>query len=260
MEVRYHVLVLKADPGAVKRALKKLAVLMAAEHLEYIVCRCLDHLIAFSKDNCLKNVYELGDVGHLYTLAVLVEDIEVDACDERVADRVLLIKEARIGAFLNVIPCAPLVNHEADPAVRVISVHDGGMLLDEFFHGECFRERHIPLFVIELSGRTLVIPIVGKRVIVERKAVHVTEVLRVCALLSEAFTEHCLCPVIVLVCRAYSKLLDLLVRIKLLYKSLIVLIEICVVLRDHVAAASPCLVADSEIIYCPGLLAAVGSS
>ena len=191
---------------------------------------------------------------------MLVEDVEVDACDERVADRVLLIKEARIGAFLNVIPCAPLVNHEADPAVRIISVHDGGMLLDEFFHCESFRERHIPLFVVEFSGRTLVIPVVRECVIVECETVHIAKVLRVCALLSEAFTEHCLCPVIVLVCRAYSKLLDLLVRIKLLNKSLIVLIEICVVLRDHVSAAAPCLVADCEIVDCPGLLPAVSSS
>ena len=233
---------------------------MAAEHLEYIVCRGLDHLVAFSKDNCLKNVYELCDVGHLYTLAVLIEDIEVDACDERVTDSVLLVKEARIGAFLNVIPCTPFVDHKTDPAVRVISVHDGGMLLDEFLHGESFRERHIPLFVVEFSGRTLVIPVVRECVIVECEAVHIAEVLRVCALLSEALTKHCLRPVIVLVCRAYSKLLDLLVGIELLNKSLVMLIEICVVFRNHVAAAAPCLVADCEIVDRPGLLPAVGSS
>ena len=109
---------------------------------------------------------------------MLVEDIEVDACDECITDSILLIEEARVGAFLNVIPCAPFVNHETDPAVRIVSVHDGRMLLDELFHCESLGKSHVPLFVIELSSRTLVIPVVRECVIVERKAVHITEVLR----------------------------------------------------------------------------------
>ena len=191
---------------------------------------------------------------------MLVEDVEIDACNERIADSVLLIEEARVGAFLNVVPCAPLVNHETDPAVRVISVHDGGMFLDELFHGESFRERHIPLFVIKLCGRALVIPIVRERVVMEREAVHVTEVLRECALLSEALAEHRLSPVVVLIRRTYRELLDLLVGIVLLNECLIVLVEVCVVLGNHVSAASPCLVANCEIVDRPGLLPAVSSS
>ena len=233
---------------------------MAAVHLEDIVCRCLDHLLAFGEDDCLQNVYELGNVGHLYALAVLVEDVEVDAGDECISDSILLIEEARVGSFFNVVPCAPLIDHETDPAVRIVSVHDGRMLLNELFHRKCLGESHVPFFVVKARSASLVIPVVRKCVIVERQAVHVAEVLRECSLLSEALAKKCLGPVIVFIGRTYGKFLDLLVLIVVLNKCLVLLIEVSVVLGDHVAAAAPCLVAYCKVVNCPGLLPAIGSS
>ena len=159
---------------------------MAAVHLEYMVCRRLYHLLAFCQDHCLENVYELGDVGHLDSLAVLVEDVEVDACDQGIADSVLLIQEPGIRAGLDIVPCAPFVYHQADPAFGIVSVHYRGVLLDEFLHREGLGEGHVPLLVVELGRRTLGIPVVGERVVVEGQAVHVTEVLGEGSLLPEA--------------------------------------------------------------------------
>jgi hypothetical protein len=48
---------------------------------------------------------------------VLVEDVEVERGDERVAQRVLLVQEAGLGALLDVVPRAPLVDDQADRLV-----------------------------------------------------------------------------------------------------------------------------------------------
>ena len=110
---------------------------------------------------------------------MLIEYVEVDAGDERISDRILLIEEAGVGSFFNVIPSTPFVDHETDPAVRVISVHDRRVLLNELFHIKCLGKSHVPLFVIEACGTSLMIPVVRNGVVMERKAVHVTEVLRI---------------------------------------------------------------------------------
>ena len=123
-KVGNHVLLFKSDLCSVDRTLKQSAVLMAGEHLEHMICRRPDHLVAFSEDDSLKHVYKLCYISHLYSLAVLVEHIEVDRSDQRVSYSVLLIEEAGIRSFLDIVPCTPFVDHETDPAVRIVPVHN----------------------------------------------------------------------------------------------------------------------------------------
>ena len=54
------------------------------------------------------------------------------AAHQRIAEGVLLVEKTGVGARLGVIPRAPFVHDQADPPLRVVPVHDGGVLRDEF--------------------------------------------------------------------------------------------------------------------------------
>src|ERR1017187_9847246 len=57
---------------------------------------------------------------------MLDEDVDVERRHQRVAQRVLLEQEARIGAWLNVPPRAPLVQGQPDALAWIVLVNEGG--------------------------------------------------------------------------------------------------------------------------------------
>ena len=99
-------------------------------HPEDMVCRSKDHLRTVGKDHRLKYIHDLGDVRHLQTGSMAIEDVKAHGSDHGVAHGVLLEEVARVGARLYVEPCSPLVEKKADSALRIISVHDGLMILE----------------------------------------------------------------------------------------------------------------------------------
>ena len=67
------------------------------------------------EDHRLQHVDDLGDVGHLHAVVVLVEDVEREAGEHGVAERVLLVEAVAGVARLDAIPGAPFVGVELDP-------------------------------------------------------------------------------------------------------------------------------------------------
>ena len=53
---------------------------------------------------------------------------KLSAGHQRVAQRVLLVEEAGLGAGLDVVPGAPLVHDQADPFLGIGLVHDRRVL------------------------------------------------------------------------------------------------------------------------------------
>ena len=115
----------------------------------------------------MKDIDGLRDVRHTYSVAVLVKDVEVNARNKSVTDRVLLVEESGVCAFLDIIPAPPLVNHKCEYLPRIVFVHDVRVLRDDLVHLECLKERDVPLFIGEIGRAALVIPVVGKCVIMQ---------------------------------------------------------------------------------------------
>ena len=51
-----------------------------------------------------QHVHHLSDICHLHTITVLVKQIQVDTCHQRIPHGILLIQEAGVGAGLHIIP------------------------------------------------------------------------------------------------------------------------------------------------------------
>ena len=209
------------------------------------------HLRAVGEDDGLQDVDGLGDVGHAHAVGVLVEQVQRQRGDHGVAHGVLLVEEAGVRAGLHVVPGAPLVHHERDALLRVVLVHDRAMAGEQRLHEERLAQRHLVLLAGEVRGAALVVPVVGGRgVVVQGEAVHVRA----------GVLHQDLGPVVVRVAhvraRAAGDLEDLLFAV-LLDVALVAAVEVRVVLRPHVAAAAPVLVAHAEVVDLPGLGVAV---
>ena len=89
-------------------------ILMDGKHLEDMIRRGQDHPVILGQDDRLQHIDQLGDIGHPDTVAVVVEQIQVDRRHDGIADGVLLIKKTRIGARLDIIPGSPLIDDQAD--------------------------------------------------------------------------------------------------------------------------------------------------
>ena len=79
-------------------------------------------------------IYKLGDIRHGDPVTMLVEYIKIYSCHKSISHCILLIQESRIGTRLNIIPCTPFVNHQANLMILIILVHDSGMAADKFIH------------------------------------------------------------------------------------------------------------------------------
>ena len=98
--------------GRVERQRNVLGVLVNGVHLEYVVGRRENHLVAFSQYHRLQYVDYLRDVAHAEAVCIFVENVECGACQECVAEGVLLIEVSGDSAWLLVGPDAPFVHVE----------------------------------------------------------------------------------------------------------------------------------------------------
>ena len=78
MEVRYHILFFFSDGSAFHKAFDQGVILMMLIHIENVICRSLDHLVAFGQDHSLKDVDQLGNICHLDTVTVLIENVQIN--------------------------------------------------------------------------------------------------------------------------------------------------------------------------------------
>src|SRR6185369_1467507 len=73
-------------------------VLMNAIHLEHVIRWSQHHLLAICQCHRLQHVHHLRDVGHLHSIRVVVENVEIDCSDDGIAHCVLLIEGAEVFA------------------------------------------------------------------------------------------------------------------------------------------------------------------
>ena len=147
---------------------------------------------------------------------MLIEYVEVNACNKCISDGILLVKESGICTGFNIIPCSPFIHHKTYLMILIIFVHDSGMAVDKFFHEQSLAERHVPFFLIKSGRSTLLCPIIRERIIMQRNAIHKS----VCVIPGTgklvALVKNSFCPLIVLRIRTAGDLIDLFIRIILL--------------------------------------------
>jgi len=176
-----------------------------------------------------------------------VEDVEVQRCHYCVAQRVLLVQEAGVGALLHVIPGAPLVHQEADFFLRVVAVQDFDVLLDHAVDFGRVRQRGEPFVFLEAGGRALHFPLARRDgVVVEADAV---------GLLLGLAADHVGPGGVVVVAAAGDDLRTQVLRRA--QEGFGLLVQVRVVARRHVAAAAPGLVTDGEKVHLERLVAAI---
>ena len=60
-------------------------ILVHLEHVEHVIGRREQHLLAFSQDQCLQHVNRLRDVRHTHAIAMVVEDVQRYGRNQRIA-------------------------------------------------------------------------------------------------------------------------------------------------------------------------------
>ena len=216
-----------------------------------MVGRGLYHLRPFGQDHGLENVDHLSDAGHFHPIAVLVENVQGNACHKGVAHGVLLIEEAGIGAGLHLKPVAPLVHDHADLLFRIIFVHDCTVTHHQLFHIQGFYQGLVPVGFVKDGGASLILPSVGMHIVMQRQAVHESGRIR------GAGFQHLFRPVIIVHVRAAADFVNGSVLVVLSHIGLIPSVKIRIILGSHVAAAAPVFISHAEIVQPPGLFVAV---
>ncbi|MOA09888.1 hypothetical protein D3C78_1297490 [compost metagenome] len=117
-----------------KGNIKQLRILMYFIHIKHMIRWCHNHAVAFCQHHCLKHIHDLSDICHLHPFAVFVENVQINASNQCIAKRILLIQESRITSRLYVIPAAPFIYDESDFIFRIIFIHNFRMLYNQFFH------------------------------------------------------------------------------------------------------------------------------
>ena len=223
--------------------------------IENMIRRSFDQLFPLGQDHRLQNIDHLCDICHLDAVAVFVEKIQVDPCDQCVTHGILLIQKSRICSRLYIIPGTPLIHDHADLFVRVILIHNGAVAADQLFHIHRLFHGLIPVFFRKLRCTSLVIPGFRHRIVMKRQAIHHAMLLWGDS--AEACFHHFLRPLIIIRIGAAGNLPDLFVSIVITHKGLISAVHISVEFRIHISAAAPVLIADAEEIDSPWLFVAI---
>src|SRR5690625_2403021 len=158
---------------------------------------------------------------------------------ERIADGVLLIEEARRGAFFLFVPCTPCAHDHPDALLRVISIHDLAVSFDDLFDLPASAHELEPLSLAILGGVAFPgDPIAKDGVMVDVEAVHHVG----------SFAHHHLGPVVVITCGAGSdaERPDVLVRRQERSEATV---EVGIVLWEHVDVATHDLVTPATVKY-----------
>ena len=177
-----------------------------------------------------------------------MENIEVQGRDERIAQAVLLEQKARVGTRLDVVPGAPLIDVQARLFRRVILVDGGEIVLDQGVDMHGTAQGRDPLIFAKARGRAFLFPHARRhRVVVEADGVHHVRL---------DFAAQGVGPADVLVIAAAGD--EFRPRaFRRLHEGVVVLVQIGVVLRAHIAAATPGFVADAKVVDLVRLGAAI---
>ena len=99
-------------------------------------------------------VHQLSHVGHHDLIAVVVKDVQRHTGHYGVAHGALLLKQviALRGAGAALVPAAPFVHHHADTALRIIRIHHPALLHNNIFHIGRLCQQLVPLFLGKLGG------------------------------------------------------------------------------------------------------------
>ncbi len=175
-----------------------------------------------------------------------MEDVERERCDHRIAHRVLLVEVTRIRSRLDIEPGAPLIDQKTDAFRRIHRVHQGNVATDHRLDLERLAQRPIVVVGRELRSRAFAALPTLDGVVVERKAVH---------LVADLLHQH-LRPIEVVIRSATGDFVEA-VAVEITAVGGVAAIEIRIVLGAHRTSATPALVAYTEVLHLPGLLAAV---
>ena len=134
-------------------------VLVDIEHPEHVIGGRENHPGTVRQNHCLEHIHHLGDVGHLEPAGMLVENIQVDGGHHRIPHGVLLEQVAGVGTGLHIVPGAPFVQDEGNLPLRIIRVHNGDVVGQDFLDGIGVCKEVVVLFRGEIRGRFLVVPV-----------------------------------------------------------------------------------------------------
>jgi len=190
-------------------------------------------------DHGLQHVDHLRDIRHAHPVRVGMENIEVQGGDERIAQAVLLEQEARVGARLHVVPGAPFIDVQARLFRGIVLVDGGEIVLDQAIDAQGAAQGGNPLVFAKARGGALLFPHARRhRVVVETDGVHHVRL---------DFAAQGIGPADVVVIAAAGD--EFRPRaFRRLHEGVVVLVQVRVVLRAHIAAAAPGFVADAKVI------------
>src|SRR2546423_915539 len=223
--------------------------MMNGVELEDVVCGRTKHLVALREDHGLEHVHGLRDVGHVYAVGVVVENVQYDRCGHCITECVLLIQEGRIGSGLGLMPHTPLADDQPYALCWIEAVHDCRVAGDD-----CVKLRRLlhqlrPLGFREDRRATLLAPSPREDIAMEVESVDQAPRL----------AHNDFCPTVRLVggARRDAKGTHRPVRWKKAHEALV---DVGVILGAHVSTASPALVADSPEMHVPRLRSSVASA
>ena len=232
---------------SIYKAVHKCSILVAFVHLKHVIGRCLYDFSTFSQDHCLEYVYYLGDVCHRDAVTVTVEDIQVQCRYHGIPHRILLIQESRIRPLFYLEPGAPLVHDQFNLVLRIVFAHDLQMAVDHLLNAQSQVNGLIVFLRIKLRRLAFLLPATGHGIIVQADSIGKTVADN---------THEFIRPLIVGPVRSAGDLIQLIVAV-IPAVSLVSAVNIRIVIRRHIAAAAPVLIANAKVIHLPRFLMAI---
>src|SRR5687768_10690926 len=93
--------------------------------IEYMVGGCQHHFFLFCQYNRLEYVDGLREIGHSYTITMIVEYVKGRSGNQRIPQAILLVQEPWVSAWFNVSPDSPFIHNKRNCFPGVVFVHDG---------------------------------------------------------------------------------------------------------------------------------------
>ena len=208
--------------------LDRLRSLMSLEHIENVIGGGDDAILAARQEERVQVVAKLCDVRHSDLIAVVVEYIERERGNDRVAHRALLLEEiiTLAGARSVGMPAAPLVNDELEVMSSAVSADDAPISENDLLHSVSLNHHRVPLFVRKRERISR-----SAAVVVHSKAGGLIVDVRYCAV----------SPIVFHSVRAASVKLD--VTRHVLHDRRVSTALVSIKLGAHMSAAAPILVA-----------------
>ncbi|OPZ40621.1 MAG: hypothetical protein BWY95_02732 [Bacteroidetes bacterium ADurb.BinA104] len=120
-----------------------------------MIGRCQHDLIVFGQNNGLQDIHHLCNVSHADTITVFVKNIHVGRTQQSIAQGVLLIKEAGIGAGFYIVPGSPFVYTKGNSFAGIVPVHYGHVSADQLIHKQRLLHGGEVFLFGKIGGRSL---------------------------------------------------------------------------------------------------------